>query len=259
MEKEKIVESISAIDEVVKNPLLVFTKLFQHEEYKVSEVQFNRLYQLISDDYDIHRIIKKSIEQVLKTKTKNQYFVEVGAPSSVSIYVEGLSEPSNSFTDLENKYAKKNKILEIDLYNRCFYFIRDDLNMYAKIANETPSKKAIELDPFWVEISEHLNLTLIDRIYFFKNDIKKFGCKMILKDLYGSFKLKKEMVQQAYNREIESYQEKIKREEQHYQRSMQKYAFYEKAFPSYKEKINAMYQELVSILTEYGLSASYIE
>ena len=230
MKLEEVKFYLDILEKVDTAPELVFTSLFGTKENTIEESDLLNLYYRVTDfnGLSLHQYIKKAVGSVL-SNDDILADISIDKPTRINLWLWNI--------EYENEQERmKLLITQIDLYHKT-YFIRNYRDSYLEFTNEKIKKIKPKRDKGLIELENHLDMTLQDRIYLMKKDIKR---SWLISDSlsYAWFYLfmnqsVKETIRKAYREREKEYNDLVNKAEIQYSRKREQQDKYKKLLPEY--------------------------
>lgn len=215
MKLEEVKFYLDILEKVDTAPELVFTSLFGTKENAIEESDLLNLYYRVTDfnGLSLHQYIKKAVGRVL-SNDDILADISIDKPTHINLWLWNI--------EYENEQERmKLLITQIDLYHKT-YFIRNYRDSYLEFTNENIKKIKPKRDKGLIELENHLDMTLKDRIYLMKKDIKKDWPSLrafsyIWFYLFMNISVK-ETIRKTYNEKMKLYDDLVNEAENKYHR-----------------------------------------
>lgn len=230
MKLEEVKFYLDILEKVDTAPELVFTSLFGTKENTIEESDLLNLYYRVTDfnGLSLHQYIKKAVGRVL-SNDDILADISIDKPTRINLWLWNI--------EYENEQERmKLLITQIDLYHKT-YFIRNYRDSYLEFTNEKIKKIIPKRDKGLIELENHLDMTLQDRIYLMKKDIKRkwpsFKALSYIWFYLFISQSAKETIRKTYSEREKEYNYLVNKAEIQYNRKREQQKKYEKLLPEY--------------------------
>lgn len=211
------------------DPELVFTSLFGTKDNTIEECDLLNLYYRVTDfnGLSLHQYIKKAVSRILSNNILAG--ISIDDPTHINLWLWNI--------ECEN-VQKRIKLLisQIDLYHKT-YVIHNYRDSYHEFIHKTIKKTEPKIDKCLIDLKSHLNMTLKDRVYLMKKDIKRkwpsFKALSYIWFYLFISQSAKETIRKTYSEREKEYNHLVIEAEIQYNRKKEQQDKYEKLLPEY--------------------------
>lgn len=229
MKLEEAKYYLDILEKVDMDPELVFTSLFSTKDNTIEECDLLNLYYRVTDynGLSLHQYIKKAVSRVLSNDILAG--ISIDDPTHINLWLWNIE-----CEDAQKRI--KLLIAQIDLYHKT-YVIHNYRDSYREFIHKTIKKTEPKLDKGLVNLKSHLNMTLKDRVYLMKKDIKRnwpsFKALSYIWFYLFISQSAKETIRKTYSEREKEYNHLVNEAEIQYNRKREQQDKYEKLLPEY--------------------------